>query len=269
MKIRYASDLHLEQFYGRDPETLAIDFLPADESDKDCVLVLAGDISASFEILRGFLHVVVKRFLHVVYVPGNHEYYDYDYDDWNRAASELELELNRNVSIAAGKFKNIQINDVRFLACTLWADGGKNPLEQLMVHNGLWDFKKIHKVKHGKQRTFTVHDMIAIHQEQKTALEDALMTKHDGPTVVVTHHLPSYNLCHPRFGTSINGGFASECTDLMYGDDAPKVWIFGHTHDTRRQVIGDTLVVCNPKGYKGEHKFTAEFNQYGIMHVEV
>lgn len=268
MKIRYASDLHLEQFYGRDPETLVIDFLPADESDKDSVLVLAGDISASFEILRGFLHAVTKRFLHVVYVPGNHEYYDYDYDDWNRAANELQAELP-TATIAAGEVKTVELDGVRFIACTLWADGGKSPLEQLMVHNGLWDFRKIHKVKYGKQCTFTVHDMMDIHQEQKAAVEKMLSEKFDGPTVVVTHHLPSYNLCHPRFGTSINGGFASECTDLMYGDEAPKIWIFGHTHDTRRQMIGHTLVACNPKGYKGEHKFTTEFNQYGLMHVEV
>jgi predicted phosphodiesterase len=268
MKIRYISDLHLEQFYGRDPAALVLDFIPECDLDKESVLVLAGDISASFEILRGFLHTVSTRFLHTIYVPGNHEYYHYDYDDWNRAANELQTELGDRVTIAAGEVRVPCINNVRFIACTLWADGGKNPLEQIMVQNGLYDFRVIQKVKHGKQRTFTVSDMIELHLEQKSTLEQALFTEFNGPTVVVTHHVPSYSLCHPRFGTSINGGFASECSDLMLDADAPKFWIFGHTHDTVHRKIGETVLVCNPKGYKNEHR-TSEFNQFSIKYIEV
>ncbi len=268
MKIRYVSDLHLEQFLGRSPVELAEQFIPTHPYDVESVLVLAGDISSHFEVLRAFMKVVVPKFKHVVYVPGNHEYYGYDYDDWNKVAAELESQLDGKATLAAGNVRKIELDGVRFIACTLWADGGKSAMEQIMVHNGLWDFKRILKVRHGKQVRFSVNDMMDIHKEQRAQLESMLAESFEGKTVVVTHHLPSYGLCHPRFGTSINGGFASECSDLFYGTEAPHMWFFGHTHDTISRKIGETLVMANPKGYKNEHR-DSQHNSYGTKYAEI
>jgi len=67
MKVQLASDLHLEfiarQFPG---ETL---IRPAYGAD-----VLAGDIANDLLAIKLFAHWPVP----VVYVPGNHEYYDTD-----------------------------------------------------------------------------------------------------------------------------------------------------------------------------------------------
>lgn len=262
--IRVASDLHLEGFLGRDYETLGIDFLPTDERDGTSILVLAGDISSHPEQLVGFLNTMSKRFLHVLYVPGNHEYYRHDFNVWNR--SFRETQLHSNISFSTDDVVEVKLWDgLRFLITTLWADGGRDVAEQTWVDRGLNDFRLI---RLGDQR-FTVKDMMRVHKLQKKALIKLLKTEFDGTTIVVTHHMPTYRLCHPRFGNDINGGFAANCEDILAYDHAPAIWIHGHTHDTGDGVYWKTRIVCNPAGYRGEWSTTFNTFTSGPKFIEL
>lgn len=254
--IRIASDLHLEAFTGRDPETLVVDFIPSDPRDATSILVLAGDISSHPEQLLGFLATVGKKFLHVLYLPGNHEYYRHDFNVWNREMRE-HLAKVPNVSACTDDVVEVKMEGLRFLLTTLWGDGG-SPTEQIWVDRGLNDFRVIRTDK-GR---FTVHDMILAHKTQKRELIKLLKTEFDGKTIVCSHHLPSYRLCHPRFGTDINGGFASNCDDILASDFAPAIWFHGHTHDTQDGVYWKTRIVCNPAGYRGE--WSTSYNEYHL-----
>lgn len=264
MKVRYVSDLHLE-FHREDVGALMMIFVPPLATDHESVLVLAGDISKDFGRLIDFLQLLAPRFKHVVFVAGNHEFYGYDYQDYLRALKRFSDEFP-NIT-ATSELEEVVVDDVRFLASTYWADGGKSPMEHMFVEQGLWDFRQIQFTENGKQRNFRVNDMKKIHCDQKRMLEEKLSTPFAGKTVVVTHHLPSYALCHPRFGTDCNGGFASESTDLMYGPEAPALWIFGHTHDTIDRQIADTRVVSNPSGYR--HEYKSQFRQFGDKVLEL
>jgi calcineurin-like phosphoesterase family protein len=156
------------------------------------------------------------------------------------------------------------IGTTRFVVCPLWADGGgDNPIAQSNVQRGLNDFRII---KNG-EKIFTVTDMIAIHKKQKSDIDKALSKKFDGATVVVTHHLPSHQLCHPRFGNSINGGFASNCDDMLI-QHKPDLWIHGHTHDTIDTKLYDVRIVANPRGYSTESNKSV-FNTYGKKFIDI
>lgn len=254
MLLRIASDLHLEAFYGCDPETLTVDFIAADARDKDAILVLAGDISSKPDQLVDFLNMVAQRFVKVLYVPGNHEYYRHDFDEWNSLLKSSQLKPNI-VACAEEVLEHVDSN-VRFLMTTLWGDGGKTLAEQTLVDYGLNDFRIIRQ--HGAR--FSVLSMIAVHKRQKAELEAKLKTPFAGKTVVISHHMPSYRLCHPRFGNSINGGFASNCDDILAYDHAPALWIHGHTHDRISTRLWKTAIECNPAGYRGE--WGTPFNTY-------
>ena len=39
----------------------------------------------------------------------------------------------------------------------------------------------------------------------------------------------------------------------------PKLWIHGHMHNRSDYMIGDTRIVCNPRGYAGHDWHAAEF----------
>lgn len=256
--IRVVSDLHLEAYRGRDISTLVIDFLPADERDADSVLVLAGDVSADPNQLVGFIREVESRFIRVIYVSGNHEYYRHDMDAWNATLEDRFVESLSNTTWSTSVVGYFELDDVRFIFGTLWADGGKTLEEQARVGYGLNDFRVIRK----GLRIFNVRDMQDIHREQKASIDRVLKDPFDGVSVVVSHHLPTYRLCHPRFGTEINGGFASNCEDILAYDHAPALWIFGHTHDSHDDRMWKTRLVSNPFGYPREFGADSEYNTF-------
>lgn len=246
--LRIASDLHLEFFRDEMPR-LVEHFLPPDERDASAVLVLAGDISSRPGQLLDFLAAVEERFAAVIYVPGNHEYYGHDYHEWNRACDGWGKGLKRTL-LAGGQTITKDLGGFRFIASTLWGDGGQSDEERNDLQRGLADFRVIRWAS----RRFTPKDMADLSRQHLSNIAASLRDPgRDGrPAVVVTHHLPSFSLCHPRFGARINAGFATGCDNLMRGDDAPMLWIHGHTHDTMDTVVGRTRVVCNPAGYQPE-----------------
>jgi predicted MPP superfamily phosphohydrolase len=262
--IRVASDLHLEGFMGRNIETLQIDMLPKHENDAESILVLAGDISSSPTQLCQFLKVIENRFRRVVYVPGNHEYYNNDFSTWTPAVRDALEQNCPNTSAALSEVKIEIIDGIRFIFGTLWADGGDSLHSQAKVGAGLWDFSIIRD----KGMRFTVQDMQQVHKAQKSQIKQALAMPFEGKTIVVSHHMPSYRLCHPRFGTEINGGFASNCDAILAGDDHPDIWIHGHTHDTIDTELFETRIVCNPRGYQREAN-KSEFNTFAPKFIDV
>ncbi len=251
--LRIASDLHLEFFKGNKVGDLARHFLPAHIRDSAAVLVLAGDISSDVPQLSSFLRLIAPRFKAVIYVPGNHEYYGSDYDEWNMLAHE-ELSDIPTLHAAVGSLCSTEIDGQHFHMGTLWGDGGDTEDEEVAIASYLNDFKVIRRNGH----PFTVTKMQDIHDAQRTLLALRLPTAPDA--IVVTHHMPSYALSHPRFGNVATGGFAGKCDDMMTGPNAPKLWIHGHTHYTIDRVIGKTRIVCNPAGYMPE--WQTNFNRF-------
>jgi hypothetical protein len=266
--IRIASDLHLEGFVNRNPETLAIDFLPHDSRDAESVLVLAGDISSAPDQLVGFLQVCLSRFPQVIFIPGNHEFYKHDYFAWNSEMSDRFLQYCPGLIFANGGVGYTEIEGVRFIYGTLWGDGGPSLADQGAVGYYLNDFRLITNGSHpdhGSFVKFTVRNMIDIHKKQKATIDEYLRMKFAGKSVVITHHLPSRRLVSARFwpkdgSDGANGGFVGNCDDILAYDHAPDLWIHGHTHDTIDTELWKTRIICNPAGYRGE--WATPYNTY-------
>jgi predicted phosphodiesterase len=234
MKIRIYSDLHLE-FCDWTPPSL-----PAD------VVVLAGDIHVG---PRGFAwaHRHFKN-VPVVYVAGNHEYFGSDLDSMRRklraAARDFDiLFLDEDSAV---------IDGVRFLGTTLWTDFGLygSEPEQLSTameyaHLAMYDYRAIKRTPTEELRPEHTR---RLHLDQSRWLKEQIDVPFDGPTVVVTHHLPHLKSVHPNFeGERSNPAFASDLSALFR--DHVKLWIHGHTHESMDYGIGATRVVCNPRGY--------------------
>ena len=263
--LRVCSDLHLEAFQGRNPDSLMVDFLPKDDRDADSILILAGDISSAPDQLAFFLRACLERYGDVIFVPGNHEYYKHNYDAWNKTMSDrlttLGQEHAKNGSslyFSTSGVESVVLGATRFIFGALWADGGPTLADKATVGHFLNDFRLITRddPMGGYPRRFTVNDMISEHKKQKAEIERLLRTPFDGKTVVVTHHLPSRRLVSKRFWPSdgsdgANGGFASDCDNIICTLE-PDLWVHGHTHDTIDTELWKTRIVCNPAGYRGE-----------------
>jgi Icc-related predicted phosphoesterase len=235
MKVQLASDLHLEfiarQFPG---ETL---IRPAYGAD---VLVLAGDIANDLLAIKLFAHWPVP----VVYVLGNHEFYD---SDWPK----MREQLNRGAvgtSVTVLDNGSWEFGGVRFLGTTLWTDyrlRANRTQRQLMDVAGsrLRDHSAIRVGAEAFTPEMALHD----HEQSRQWLEEQLALPFDGKTVVVTHHGPSARSIHPRYmGDAVNAAFVSELDDIVCKAD---LWLHGHVHDSFDYGVGGCRVVANPRGY--------------------
>lgn len=250
MNIRLVSDLHNE-FSDHDFD------LPILVGEQDMVLVLAGDITAEMrdDVYAPFhwsqhtnlIREWTKRHRAVVMVAGNHEYYGgimEDVREWwsNVDASEPDFHFLDN--------KTVIIDGVRFVGGTLWTNmKNANPMTMMTVQGAMNDFNKI-KMRDGEGvKSFTAQDWLNEHALTLDYLKTRLAEEFDGPTVVVTHHLPSFQSVDPQFyGSGLNDGYASELWPFIYDNDVA-MWFHGHTHASVDYMIGCTQVVCNPRGY--------------------
>ena len=236
MRIGVVSDFHAE-FHRDCGETLAKEIPECD------VLVLAGDIIVGRPKYLKALDFLRARAKHVVYVTGNHEYYDCAPHEVHRLLKEYceaypEFHwLNRDT---------VTIEGQRFVGASLWF---KKNMEADRNREWLNDFALI--------KGFSQW-----YPEQATKDEAFLRQTVQKDDIVVTHHLPSYDSVPHRFQISpFNCYFVNNVEDLVQKEQ-PKVWIHGHTHDSCDYKIGETRVVCNPFGYVGEalnRKFDAGF----------
>jgi hypothetical protein len=86
--------------------------------------------------------------------------------------------------------------------------------------------------------------------------------------VIVSHHTPSLQSVHKRFRHSdCNSSFSNNMDEeILKMKKPPKMWIHGHTHDRFDYMIGETRVICHPRGYKNE---LDDYMRYKPLIVEI
>jgi predicted phosphodiesterase len=241
MKIRIMSDVHTEHRPFMPP--------PA-QSD---VVVLAGDIGSEH---NGVAWANANFEQPIIYVAGNHEFYSHGARAMSHILGAIASCAEREGShVFFCERRRVDIGGVRFLACTLWTDfavQGQPHLAMLAARNGLADFHGFIWTTtgyEGERQEFTPELSVAIHRRSVNWLDEELSIPFSGRTVVVTHHAPSLRSSHPQFaGDAINGCFASSL-EWLIEKHQPALWIHGHMHSFSDYRIGNTRIVCNPRGY--------------------
>ncbi|TVO51611.1 metallophosphoesterase family protein [Denitromonas halophila] len=234
MKLHIVSDLHL----GRGPCTL-----PDVGAD---LLILAGDIHRPAEAIAWARNASPP----VLYVPGNHERYGFSLAETRR---QLDA-LSHGSQITVLDCDETCINGVRFLGATLWSDfhiaGPGEAREQAMAEAVRFshDFSRI-RIDDTGDAPLTPAHCAALFEQHRRWLTERLAEPFDGHTVVITHFAPSPGSIAPRFADSpLNACFVSNLDPLVAASGAT-LWVHGHTHDSFDYRIGDTRVLCNPRGY--------------------
>jgi hypothetical protein len=261
VKIQLLSDLHLEVHPHFEPR-------PADGAQ---LLVLAGDIGSyqSGSRLAGS-DFGLERFsprhgwpTPVLYVPGNHEYDNFDFDE---AHARLRETCDR-LDISWLEREVVVQGDVRFVGTTLWADfdafvtpeerHDASPARMLRKRGKALRAANFYLQKTGTTRA-GVPWLAEGWREQALVCEkwlrDALATPFAGTTVAVTHFAPSLRSADPRYGmTPGTAGFCNSLDDLL---PFAHWWLHGHLHRQQDYVERGCHVVANTLGYaaKGEQE---------------
>jgi hypothetical protein len=249
MKIRYMSDLHI----GRNPYS---DYtLPVMADEDNTVLILAGDIGDE-QYHVPFLYDVCSRHKEVVYVFGNHEYYNGCLSTARQTLIDAFPYYPSNLHILHEG--EVIIDDIVFLGTPLWTDfDNENPNCMYDAKYGMNDYKGISVGTRDWFSMLTPDHILYEHKRQLSWLKIRLdhwkaLGKIEN-VIVVTHHGPTWLSISPRFvGDSLNGCFVSDLSSVMDQYAVP-YWFHGHVHDQIDYMMYDTRVLCNPKGYVGRH----------------
>lgn len=235
-RFRIVSDLHLDLRNDADRVAAA---LAANQPHADC-LVLAGDVAESrWKGLRPFLNDMQAAYQHLVYVPGNHEYY--------HSVMERTEALLRTMPGYMNCHERV-INGVRVVGCTLWADMDIARARP-MCYNDFFSIST-QPLAGDPAEAWTPRHMRAMHQLHTGWLRKMLQR---GPALVVTHHAPVMGDSSPAAYRNSPGEtfFASSVGDELGG--LTLGWAFGHTHHAATLVRDGYTLWTNALGYAGEH----------------
>jgi predicted phosphodiesterase len=268
MKIKVVSDLHLEfsdvnitNDTGADVLILSGDIMiaqdlhdhPEPNNTADQAAIANGTGLGRRQQLaqryRDFLKRCSFQFRHVIYVAGNHEFYS---GKFHAGIDYLKEECARFPNVYFLERDTKIIDGVVFVGGTLWTDMNRgDPLTIHAIGDMMNDFRVIRNDSRAYARLHP-KDVIGRHVQTLQYFRQVLSNHPDQPCVVVGHHGPTFRSVHEQYQyeTLMNGGYHSDLSEFILDHPQVKLWTMGHTHHSHWYYVGDTLVVCNPRGYQ-------------------
>jgi len=294
MKIAVCDDLHLEfgDIFLKNEDNAEVLILAGDI----CTAKVFKHKPKERAMVKDFFRRCAFQFPHVVYVLGNHEHYDYDIA---KTYNTLKAELADLPNVHLLEKETWEHNDITFVGATLWTDMNKgDSLTQWHCGQRMNDFRLITNSNRKTHHTNTIYvknpDGSGMHlkdaegnlvveridhyekssrwsvedsvEDHKKALDYIRIATADyggvpRKFVVVTHHAPTpLSIAEYYKGdTLMNGAFHSDLSEFIMDRPQIKLWLHGHMHNVSDYMIGDTRVVCNPRGYIGHEQRALNF----------
>lgn len=228
MKIRLISDTHFE-FYE---DTSLFNNYGED------VLVIAGDLAVGHANVLEALSKFKQHNEHVIYVPGNHEYYGSSIKEFDSNLKSFEGFLNPGT---------LKIKDVTFIGAALWTNFSSNQFSKMYCGQAINDFRQI--------KGFDTDACSKLNTEHTKFLKEAYSLP--GKKVFITHFLPDKHCIAPQFKgeSTINDYFANDLGDWI-SDLSCSTWLFGHSHAKTTTQIGSTSIYAHPYGYNYNRNYS-------------
>jgi Icc-related predicted phosphoesterase len=240
MRLWIFSDLHIDR------DSMELPRVAADAA------VIAGDICPGPQALDW----LEARFsnLPVLFVLGNHEYYGYTLPSLRREFEKRATGTNIHVL----ENRLVTLGDVTFLGCTLWTDFELygRPVDPMSeAGKRMNDFRLIRYFEEEDGERFASKleplDTHFLHKASVSWLRKQLSELQGRKKVILTHHAPSRRSVAERYRENVlTPAFVSALDDLVEESGAA-LWIHGHCHDRFDYRLGETRVICNPRGYVG------------------
>jgi hypothetical protein len=272
------SDLHLDfadlTLPGGDVLILSGDICEAkrmkpDMYNRDMVLLEHERKDQRPDRFNRFFEEECAKYREVFMVMGNHEHYGFQYQ---KTYNHIKEQLPTNVHLLENECR--ELDGVLFIGATLWTDMNRgDELTLFHMKSMMNDYRQITMFNEAKnayhrlQPERTMADHYRSRNYIKTILEENRATGKNLPVVVMTHHAPSKVSIKPRYlnDTIMNGAYSSDLSEMILDNPEIRVWTHGHTHDVFDYMIGETRIICNPRGYKGYEGRAEEFDPtYGF-----
>jgi len=276
MKIFLASDIHTEHSNSSFDPALYYEQLDFDYPEDADVIVLAGDIG---EWVNG-IEWARYRFKDkpIIYVAGNHEYYDSDLsviDEMRSKAKALGIHFLENDTVI--------IDGVRFLGCSLWTDFNRYSEEEISkAWRDMNDFKYIKCEQWwtnsmNREKALSLMELDSqygfdpnlfsptvaylLHRKSLEWLSHMFNKKHEGKTVVVTHHCPTMQYtAKSTYGSNLEKFIKNRANKI-------DLWVHGHIHQSVDYDVAGVRIVCNPRGYPADIHLNKNFSEEKLIYL--
>lgn len=256
--VRTFSDIHNETFAVRswkksinaNDRTALMNYsyeISQLSTDPDTVLILAGDI---WDIHRGveYANHLSPRFKAIIYVPGNHEYYDHCVVN---SIKKLKVSPNDNVHLLNNG--NVIIDGVNFVGSTFWTD--INNMDQWSCYRAKTGMNDYRHIFH-QSRRLSPEDTAVFNREARKKIP-TMVDSTARSNILITHHAPHFSvfeklMCRPFGGQGVDYCFwntGDECLQIASQFD---YWMFGHVHLNGHVKLGNTQYITNCVGYPNE-----------------
>lgn len=242
------------------------------------VLILAGDIytpwhmnKTSEKLVMEFFKRCSDNFEHVLMVAGNHEHYHGYFVD-THARIRKQIEQFENIQLLDNSA--FQVGNVVFWGSTMWTDAKDgDPIVTWDIQRGMNDYQTVRYSQEeqpygGKPRLVVDHTISAnLLARSELAVFMAAVADRDVTPVVITHHAPTWESVENCYrGETLSYAYANTGLDRVIEAFPKGFWIHGHTHAGFEYTVGETTVLCNPRGYYG---YEAIANKFQFKQLEV
>ena len=271
MKVALASDIHLE--FGT---------IELENTESADVLILAGDICQAVDVAydttmgrtcQTFFKQVSDRFPRVIYIMGNHEHYEGDYAR-SRERLQKMLDSHGCYNVHLLEKDTVTIDNVSFVGGTLWTDFNRE--DSLCMWHASQSMNDYRVCKNsgrgitggGYASRLQPEDTLADHKAMLDYIRITTEGKTNQKFVVVVHHAPSSASVAECYKGDLlmNGNFYTDLSEFILDRPQIKLWVHGHMHNRSDYMIGETRVVCNPRGYVGYESWADGFQ---LQYLEV
>lgn len=249
-RIAYCSDLHMDNYRFRGEYVYPLITIGAD------ILILAGDL-CEYKYLHAhmdYIKTLAEQFKYVLIVEGNHEFYEWDINQGP------PLKYPDNVILL--KDEKFVYNNIVFFGGPLWSKlDDLSDLDRYNIRSMISDFSII---KDGDSR-FSIERMGKLYNSYIEGLyETHLELKDDQKLVAISHFAPSLKSVSPGYeGSSLNPYFCNDLDELIKGLNISH-FIHGHVHSDHDYMIGNTRILCNPRGYPREKHSMFQIKEFEI-----
>lgn len=237
-KAHVMSDLHLDLMTENDYQDFVQALTATKVGDQAELAIVAGDCTtlspAKKHLTIKHLQMLSELYHKVIYVPGNHEFWNSSFEASYTILTEME-ERFTNIHMLAWDNPCVY-NGQHFIGDTMWFP--KPHLNSPSI--AYWpDNRNIYNFT---PKAFELHEKFCKDVVANIRLDD----------IVVSHHFPFKESIAPEYsGDPWNCYFHADVSQYM--ETPPMMWIHGHTHNPfNYKTLDGTLVVCNPKGYRHE-----------------
>ena len=263
--FQLGSDFHLEHYRESDfPENDAFRKFLIPSAP---ILILAGDIGyPEFALTQRFLKWCASQWKHIIWVFGNHEYYQKKLVSQRSKYGMTILTMKEKEQIAREFLEQSGLHNIVFLqnewiefpefpeivfyGTTLWTEITDEQAE--IAKTAIHDYKYI-AYKKEELANFSPTIWQTLHRQAVGALNTFAESesRQNKKVIVISHHVPTQSLIHEKYRESpVNFGYSSSLDTLVCKFD---MWVCGHSHGSMESMIPRPCYL-NAFGYPKESK---------------